>query len=47
MPYLNEAIIALETGVASKEDIDQTMKLGMNHPSSSFSFPRYLLSSHK
>ncbi|GAA6029452.1 hypothetical protein JCM8097_003686 [Rhodosporidiobolus ruineniae] len=32
MPYINEAIIALETGVASKEDIDQTMKLGMNHP---------------
>lgn len=26
------AIIALETGVASKEDIDTTLKLGMNHP---------------
>ncbi|GAA5987605.1 hypothetical protein JCM11641_005380 [Rhodosporidiobolus odoratus] len=32
MPYINEAVIALETGVASKEDIDTTMKLGMNHP---------------
>lgn len=35
MPYINEAVIALETGVASKEDIDTTMKLGMNHPSRS------------
>ncbi|GJN88732.1 hypothetical protein Rhopal_001698-T1 [Rhodotorula paludigena] len=26
------AIITLETGVASKEDIDTTLKLGMNHP---------------
>jgi hypothetical protein len=42
MPYLNEAIIALETGVASKEDIDQTMKLGMNHPSSSSFLPATL-----
>ncbi|GAA6003220.1 hypothetical protein JCM10207_001806 [Rhodosporidiobolus poonsookiae] len=32
MPYINEAIIALETGVATKEDIDTTMKLGMAHP---------------
>lgn len=26
------AVIALETGVATKEDIDTTLKLGMNHP---------------
>ncbi|KAL1916819.1 uncharacterized protein VTP21DRAFT_5523 [Calcarisporiella thermophila] len=32
MPYINEAIMALESGVASKEDIDTTMKLGMNMP---------------
>ncbi|KAI0785837.1 3-hydroxyacyl-CoA dehydrogenase [Abortiporus biennis] len=32
MPYLNEAIMWLEKGVATKEDIDKTMKLGMNHP---------------
>ncbi|ORY78394.1 3-hydroxyacyl-CoA dehydrogenase [Leucosporidium creatinivorum] len=32
MPFINEAIIALETGVASKEDIDTTLKLGMGHP---------------
>ncbi|GAA6006403.1 3-hydroxyacyl-CoA dehydrogenase family protein [Rhodotorula paludigena] len=32
MPFLNEAFITLETGVASKEDIDTTLKLGMNHP---------------
>ncbi|PWN39127.1 putative 3-hydroxybutyryl-CoA dehydrogenase [Ceraceosorus guamensis] len=32
MPFINEAIIALESGVASKEDIDTTLKLGMNHP---------------
>ncbi|BGP13645.1 hypothetical protein JCM10213v2_001577 [Rhodosporidiobolus nylandii] len=32
MPFINEAVIALETGVASKEDIDTTLKLGMAHP---------------
>jgi len=32
MPYINEAIIWLEKGVATREDIDKTMKLGMNHP---------------
>lgn len=31
-PMVNEAIFALEEGVASKEDIDTVMKLGMNHP---------------
>lgn len=29
---INEAIYALEEGVASAEDIDTTMKLGYNHP---------------
>jgi len=32
MPYINEAVEVLESGIAKKEDIDQTMKLGMNHP---------------
>lgn len=32
MPMINEAIFALYEGVASKESIDQVMKLGMNHP---------------
>lgn len=32
MPFINEAILTLETGVASKEDIDTTLKLGMAHP---------------
>ncbi len=32
MPMLNEAAFALHEGVASREDIDIIMKLGMNHP---------------
>lgn len=32
MPMINEAIYTLYEGVASKEAIDQVMKLGMNHP---------------
>lgn len=32
MPMINEAIYALYEGVASKEAIDDVMKLGMNHP---------------
>jgi 3-hydroxybutyryl-CoA dehydrogenase len=31
-PMINEAIFALEEGVASREAIDTVMKLGMNHP---------------
>jgi 3-hydroxybutyryl-CoA dehydrogenase len=31
-PMINEAIYALDEGVASAEDIDTVMKLGMNHP---------------
>jgi 3-hydroxybutyryl-CoA dehydrogenase len=31
-PMLNEAIFALQEGVASAADIDQGMKLGCNHP---------------
>lgn len=32
MPMINEAIFALFENVASAEDIDTVMKLGMNHP---------------
>ncbi|RXW25587.1 hypothetical protein EST38_g218 [Candolleomyces aberdarensis] len=32
MPFLNEAIMHLEKGIATREDIDTTLKLGMNHP---------------
>ena len=32
MPMINEAIYTLYEGVASKEAIDDVMKLGMNHP---------------
>jgi 3-hydroxybutyryl-CoA dehydrogenase len=32
MPMINEAAFALMEGVASKEDVDTVMKLGMNHP---------------
>lgn len=31
-PMINEAIFAYEEGLASREDIDTVMKLGMNHP---------------
>lgn len=32
MPMINEAIFCLNEGVATPEDIDAIMKLGMNHP---------------
>jgi 3-hydroxybutyryl-CoA dehydrogenase len=32
MPMINEAIFTLYEGVATKESIDEVMKLGMNHP---------------
>jgi 3-hydroxybutyryl-CoA dehydrogenase len=32
MPMINEAIYALQEGVATRESIDGIMKLGMNHP---------------
>ena len=32
MPYINEAIICLETGVGGKDDIDNIMKNGTNVP---------------
>ncbi|HEY0427002.1 MAG TPA: 3-hydroxybutyryl-CoA dehydrogenase [Pyrinomonadaceae bacterium] len=32
MPMINEAVFALFEGVATRESIDEIMKLGMNHP---------------
>ena len=32
MPMINEAIYAYHEGIASLEDIDMAMKLGLNHP---------------
>jgi len=32
MPMINEAVFALEDGVASAEDIDLAMTTGANHP---------------
>lgn len=32
MPMINEAVFCLMEGVATKEAIDEIMKLGMNHP---------------
>ncbi|KAH7915595.1 3-hydroxyacyl-CoA dehydrogenase [Hygrophoropsis aurantiaca] len=32
MPFINEAIMCLEKGTASRDDIDKTFRLGMNHP---------------
>jgi 3-hydroxyacyl-CoA dehydrogenase len=36
MPYLREAVIEFETGIASKEDIDNAMKLGSNYKEGPF-----------
>jgi len=32
MPFINEAIMHLEKGIATRDDIDKTLRLGMNHP---------------
>jgi 3-hydroxybutyryl-CoA dehydrogenase len=36
VPYLLEAVRLLESGIASKEDIDQAMKLGCGYPMGPF-----------
>jgi 3-hydroxyacyl-CoA dehydrogenase len=36
MPYLREAMIEFETGIATKEDIDRAMKLGSNYKEGPF-----------
>ncbi|KAF8552960.1 hypothetical protein OG21DRAFT_1485799 [Imleria badia] len=32
MPFINEAIMCLEKGIATRDDIDKTFRLGMGHP---------------
>ena len=39
MPMINEAVYALFEGVGEVEDIDQIMKLGMNHPMGPLPWP--------
>ena len=36
LPQINDAIKLYESGIASKEDIDSAMKLGLNHPMGPF-----------
>ena len=35
-PFLNEATMLLQEGVATKEDIDECVRLGLNHPMGPF-----------
>lgn len=42
MPMINEAIFTLYEGVASVEDIDTVMKLGMNHPMGPLTLADYI-----
>ena len=35
-PFLNEATFLLQEGVATKEDIDECVRLGLNHPMGPF-----------
>ena len=41
VPYLLEAVRALESGVASAEDIDKAVKLGLRHPMGPFELIDY------
>jgi 3-hydroxybutyryl-CoA dehydrogenase len=42
MPMINEAIFALHEGVATAQDIDAIMKLGMNHPMGPLALADYI-----
>ena len=42
VPMLNEAVFALQEGLASKEDIDTAMKLGCNFPMGPFELLDYV-----
>ncbi|OGU66619.1 MAG: 3-hydroxybutyryl-CoA dehydrogenase [Stygiobacter sp. RIFOXYC12_FULL_38_8] len=42
MPMINEAIFALYENVATAQDIDQVMKLGMNHPMGPLALADYI-----
>ena len=42
VPYLFDAIRALENGVATKEDVDTAIKLGLNHPMRPFTLADFV-----
>ncbi|KAL5638342.1 hypothetical protein ACGC1H_005128 [Rhizoctonia solani] len=42
MPFINEAIMCLEKGVATRDDIDTTLKLGMAHPMGPLTLGKYI-----
>jgi len=42
LPQINEAILVLEEGVATKEDIDNAIKLGLNHPMGPFELADFI-----
>jgi 3-hydroxybutyryl-CoA dehydrogenase len=42
LPQINEAIIMLDEGIATKEDIDNAVKLGLNHPMGPFQLADYI-----
>lgn len=42
LPQINEAIYLLEEGVATKEDIDNAVKLGLNHPMGPFELADFI-----
>jgi 3-hydroxybutyryl-CoA dehydrogenase len=42
LPQINEAIHLLESGIATKEDIDSAVKLGLNHPMGPFELADFI-----
>jgi 3-hydroxybutyryl-CoA dehydrogenase len=42
LPQINEAVRLFEDGVASKEDIDSAVKLGLNHPMGPFELADFI-----
>jgi len=42
VPYLFDAIRALENGVGTKEDIDTGIRLGLNHPMGPFTLADFV-----
>jgi 3-hydroxybutyryl-CoA dehydrogenase len=42
LPQINEAIRLLDAGIASKEDIDSAVKLGLNHPMGPFELADFI-----
>jgi 3-hydroxybutyryl-CoA dehydrogenase len=42
IPQINEAILLLEEGIATKDDIDSAVKLGLNHPMGPFELADFI-----